>query len=87
MKPLAHNELFDLIFAPSTLVKSSVYAAVLIELGVILKQGDKINSLGELIGSIEKSYRDMLERNDVPGDIKQNIRDKLNEIDSLRGSG
>ncbi len=87
MKPLAHNELFDLVFAPSTLVKSSVYAVVLIELGVILKQGNKINSLGELIGSVEKSYRDMLERDDVPEDIKQNIRAKLDEIDSLRGSG
>lgn len=87
MKPLAHNELLDLVFAPSTLVKSSVFVAVLIELGVILKQGDKLNSLGELISSIEKSYRDMLERNDVPDDIKQNIRAKLDEINSLRGSG
>lgn len=87
MNPLVHNELSDLVFAPSTLIKSSILAVVLIELGVILQQGGKINSLSELIGSIEKSYRDMLDRNDVPEDIKQNIRDRLAEIDNIRGSG
>jgi len=84
---LAHNELLDLVFSQSTLVKSSVLAVLLIQFGVILKQGGKIDSFGGLLGSIEKSYEYMLERDDVPDDIKQDIRTILVEIDSLRGKG
>lgn len=87
MKPLAHDELLDWVFAPSTLLKSSVFVALLIELRVILNQRGKIDSMGELILSTEKFYRDMLARDDVPEDIKQSITAVLNKIDDLRESG
>lgn len=84
MKALVHDDLLDWIFTPSTLVKSSIFAAALIEFKVILDQRGKIYSFETLIGDIEKNYQDMLERDDMPDDIRQNIKSIVDQIENIK---
>ena len=85
MKPLVYDNFFDLIFTPSTLVKSSILAAALVQLQATLSQRKKIESFETLIGDIERTYQDMLEIDDMPDDIRQNIKSIVNQIEDVKG--
>jgi len=84
VKPLVHDNWFDLIFTPSTLIKSSIYATALIELKVILDQRNKIDSIENLITDFEKTLEDILERDDTSDDIKHKIKSMLDKKDSIK---
>ena len=82
---MVYDNLLDWVFTSSTLVKSSIFAAALIEFKAICDQRGKINSFETLIGDIEKNYQDMLERDDMPEDIRQNIKSIVDQIEDIKG--